>query len=178
MLRRIALTVGLFSALGLTACDLEPPAEVTLVLDHYREPCPDGQPGYCLRVLESDDLPVSYAREVAGLEHQWGTRYEVRALPSSSPGAVPTYDLVEVVSEQPVDATRRFQMQLPPAFVERADGATFDLLGQTRARCATPDVCTAVIDALYENALVDVELSYDDQRSGTFVAHAAAVRRD
>jgi hypothetical protein len=178
MRSRIALTLGIVSTLGLAGCDLEPPQEVTLRIDHYREPCPDGQAGYCLRLLEADGAPVSYAREIAGLEHAWGTEYEVRALVAPSDGTLPCFDLVEVVAEHPIDADARFQLALPPAFVERVDGTSFDLLGQARARCATPEVCNEVVNALYEEASVDLELSYDDPRAGTFVAHAAAVRRD
>ena len=175
-MRRIALTLGILTTLGTTACDLEPPQEVTLRIDHFREPCPDGQPGYCLRVLESSEPGITHAREIAGFEHRWGTTYEVRALAAPSIGDVPSFDLMEVVSEDPVDTTERFSIELPPEFVQRVDATTFDLVGQTRATCATPEVCNAVVDALYEDTSVRVELSHDGHRVGSFVAHAAAIR--
>lgn len=177
-MRRLALTLGIVSTLGLAACDLEPPQEVTLRIDHFREPCPDGQPGYCLRVVESSRPGITHAREIAGFEPAWGTSYEVRALIAPSAGDVPSFDLMEVVSEHRAEPSARFQIELPPDFVERVDATTFDLVGQTRARCATPQVCDAVVDALYEDTSVDLELSHDLAHVGSFVAHAAALRRD
>lgn len=177
-MRRIALTLGILTTLGTTACDMEAPQEVTLRIDHFREPCPDGGSGYCLRVLESSEPGITHAREIAGFEHHWGTTYEVRALVAPSTGDIPSFDLMEVVSERPVDGTERFHIELPPEFVERVDATAFDLLGQTRAVCATPDVCDAVGDALYEDAPIRLELSHDVRRAGTFVAYEAALRRD
>lgn len=176
-MRRLALTFGMLTTLGLPACDLEPPQEVTLRVDHFREPCPDGEPGYCIKVVQSDPPGITHARDIAGFEHQWGTRYEVRALVAPAAGEIPSFDLVEVVSEDPVDESARFQIDLPPEFVERVDSTNFELVGQTRARCATPDVCDAVVDALYEDTPVSLELSHDPARAGSFVAHSAALRR-
>ncbi len=176
-MQRLALTFGILCTLGLTACDLEPPQEVTLRVDHFREPCPDGQSGYCLRVVDSDPPGITHARDIAGFEHQWGTVYELRALVAPAAGEIPSFDLVEVVSEGSVEATARFQIDLPPEFVERVDASTFELVGQTRARCATPDVCGAVVDALYEDTFVSLELSHDTASAGSFVAHSADLRR-
>ncbi|MGH1345198.1 MAG: hypothetical protein ACRBN8_26790 [Nannocystales bacterium] len=176
-MRRLVLTFGMLTALGLTACDLEPPQEVTLRVDHFREPCPDGQPGYCLRVVQSDPPGITHARDIAGFEHQWGTEYELRALVAPAAGEIPSFDLIEVVTEESVDETARFKIDLPPEFVERVDSSTFELVGQTRARCATSEVCDAVVDALYEDTPVSLELSHDPAAAGSFVAHSAALRR-
>jgi len=177
-MRRIALTLGISTTLGMTACDMEAPQEVTLRIDHYREPCPDGGADFCLRVLESSEPGITHARGIAGFEHRWGTTYEVRALVAPSTGDVPSFDLMEVVSETPVDGTERFQLELPPEFVERVDASAFDLLGHARGVCETREVCDAVGDALYEDAPVRLELSHDVRHAGTFVAHAAALRND
>ena len=177
-MRRIALTLGVLPTLGTAACDMEAPQEVTLRIDHYREPCPDGGEGYCLRILESSDPGITHAREIAGFEHRWGTTYEVQALVAPSTGDIPSFDLMEVVSEHTVDGTERFSIELPPAFVERVDATAFDLVGQARAICATPDVCDAVGDALSEDTLVRIELSHDVRHAGTFVAYEAALRDD
>ncbi len=176
MTRTPSLTLGLFCTLGLASCDLEQPQEVTLRVDHFREPCPDGGSGYCLRILEGTEPSVSYAREIAGFEHHWGTVYEVRALVAEDSDGIPSFDLVEVVEASPVAAGARFHIDLPPTFVVRVDSSTLDLVGQTRARCETPDVCDAVVEALYEDAPVNLELSHQLGRDGAFVAHAAAVR--
>ncbi|MBV1861110.1 MAG: hypothetical protein KUG77_22020 [Nannocystaceae bacterium] len=177
-MRRLALTFGMLTTLGLPACDLEPAQEVTLRVDHFREPCPDGQSGYCLRVVQSDPPGITHARNIAGFEHRWGTSYELRALVAPAAGGIPSFDLVEVVTEDTVDETARFQIDLPPEFVERVDSSTFELVGETRARCATPEVCDAVVDALYEDTLVSLELSHDPAGAGSFIAHAAALRRE
>ena len=176
-MRRLALTFGILTTLGLPACDLEPVQEVTLRVDHFREPCPDGQSGYCLRVIESDPPGITHARDIAGFDHQWGTVYEVRALVAPAAGEIPSFDLMEVITEEAVEETTRFEIDLPPEFVERVDASNFELVGQTRARCATPEVCDAVVDALYEDTLVNLELSHDPASAGSFVAHAAALRR-
>ncbi len=176
-MRRLALTFGMLPLFGMPACDLEPPQEVTLRVDHFREPCPDGQSGYCLRVLESEPPGITYARDIAGLDHQWGTLYEVRALVVPAAGEIPSFDLMEVVTQQSVDETARFQIDLPPEFVERVDSSNFQLVGQTRARCATPDVCDAVVEALYEDTLMSLELSHDPVGSGSFLAHSVTLRR-
>lgn len=176
-MRRTAMTLGMFATLGSAACDLAPPQEVTLRIDHFREPCPDGEPGYCLRVLESSEPGITHAREIAGFEARWGTSYQVRALVAPSAGDVPSFDLMEVVSEDPAAESERFELDLPPEFVERVDARTFDLVGRTRAICATPQVCDAVVDALYEDKPVRVEFSHDMRNTGSFVAHAAALKK-
>ncbi len=177
MPRHLALTLGFLSTLGLGACDLEEPQEVTLRVDHFREPCPGGESGYCLRVVESSKPGVTHAREIAGFEHRWGTVYEVRALVAEDSNGIPSFDLMEVVDATPVEADARFEFDLPPTFVVRVDTSTLDLVGQIRARCETPEVCDAVVEALYEDTSVSLELSHEVGRDGAFVAHAAAVRR-
>ena len=172
-------TFLLFASIGLFGCDQEAPEMVTLRVDHFREACPDGAPGYCLRVQEDGDDEVVYAREIAGFEHEWGSEYEVTALVAPSEGPdVRAYDLIDVLAASPTEVDARFQMQLAPSFVERVDRNGFRLLAETAARCETEQVCNAVAEALYDGAWFTLEMSHDRARPGSFVAHAVALRTE
>lgn len=178
-MRHPFLTLGLFAALALTGCDQEGIEQVTLRVDHFREACPDGEAGYCLRVDDGSGA-IIHAQEIAGFEHEWGFEYEIVAIASDDleleNGVLRNYDLVEVLTKTESHDDARFEIALSPAFVERVDETEFDLVSGTTARCETADVCDAVVNALYEGRSFTLELSHAQARRGSFVAHSVATR--
>ncbi|MEM6294327.1 MAG: hypothetical protein AAGA54_23840 [Myxococcota bacterium] len=174
----LATTLVLFASIGLPGCDQEAPEMVTLRVDHFREACPDGAPGYCLRVQEEGDDQVAYAREIAGFDHEWGSEYELTVLVADDDADIRSYDLVEVLTASSAEFDARFEMQLAPSFVERVDRNGFRLLAETAARCETEAVCSDVADALYDGAWFTLEMSHDQARPGSFVAHGVARRTE
>lgn len=153
---------------------------VTMRIDHYREPCWGAQPGFCLRVVETSDPEVDFADEIAGFEHQWGHVYEVVVLvtdvdDSGEGGPWREYDLVEVMSDEPVEAQSRFVLELGPEFIPRIDRRSFELVANEPVACETEQVCKDVASAVVEGMAFEVELSHAARGGGAMVAHGVTV---
>lgn len=144
-------------------------------IDHYREPCWGAEPGFCLRVIESSDPDVDFADEIAGFDHHWGNVYEVVVLVTdvdeTSDGTWREYDLIEVVSEEPVADDSRFTIELGPEFIERVGQRSFELVSDKPVLCETDEVCQLVADAVVEGLPFEVELTHAPTRNGAFIAH-------
>jgi hypothetical protein len=157
------------AAVAATGCDADM-REVTMRVDHYREPCPDGA-GFCLRVLDSSDPKIAAVAEIEGFEFHEGTVYDLVALVSDE-GGDPIFDLVEVLSETAVPDDERFEIELAPALIERVENREFQLVAHSRAYCPSTEVCQAVGKAVVEGRRFAVELSHHPEDSGAFIAHA------
>ena len=169
MSRRLAICLGLATVV-LGGCDVAV-HEATLRLDHYREPCGDGDPGFCYRVLESSDPEIVAPAEIEGFEFHQGRVYEIVVLVSED-GAPNELEFVDVVSETPVPDDERFELELAPGFIERVESREFQLVAHARAYCPTTEVCQAVGRAVVEGRRFAVELSHHPEDSGAFIAHA------
>ncbi len=168
MSRRFALCLGL-ATVSLTACDTGV-HEVTLRIDHYREPCPDGEPGFCFRVLSSSDPEIVAPAAIEGFEFHQGRIYELVVLVADDERT--ELELVDVMSETPVPDDERFEIELAPGFIERVESREFQLVAHARAYCPSADVCQAVGKAVVEGRRFAVELSHHPADSGAFIAHA------
>jgi len=169
MSRRFALCLGL-AAVAVTGCDADV-KEATIRVDHYREPCPDGDPGFCFRVLDSSDPSIVAPMEIAGFEYHGGRVYELAVLVSDD-GEAQEVDLIDVLEETQVPDDERFELVLEPGFIERVENREFQLVAHARAYCPSTEVCQAVGKAVVEGRRFAVELSHHPEDSGAFIAHA------
>jgi hypothetical protein len=168
---RFAICLGLAAVAATAAsCDADM-HEVTMRIDHYREPCPGGEPGFCLRVLDSSDPAIAAPDEIEGFDFHAGRVYEIVVLVAND-GSEPEFDLIDVVSETPVPDDERFEIELAPGFIERVENREFQLVAHGRAYCLTTEVCQAVGKAVVEGRRFAVELSHHPEDSGAFFAHA------
>jgi hypothetical protein len=174
MRRTFALLLLSTIGLGAAACD-EESRVVEMRVDHYEEPCWGGNPGFCLRIIESSDPDVDAPDEIIGFEHEWGTVSDLSVLVTEMPDGTLEYDLLEVESQTEVTPDIRFQMPLGPEFVESVDTYGFELVSDKPVVCASAEVCEAVSQAMFESADFEVELGYPRTRGGSFVAYRVDV---
>ena len=172
--------MGLLGGLTGSGCDLDSKI-VTMRIDHYRDPCWESGPEFCIRVLETSDPTVAMPRSISGFDHDWGYVYEVavevREFGLTASASAADYELLDVLSRESVAPDAIFTLPLTGDFVSRVDATRFVMVGGLTAQCEDPSLCRTVADALHSAGAFEVELSHPTGPDRPFVAHAVTMRQ-
>lgn len=165
--RSVLAALGVVAALNGSGCDAEP-GPIYVQLDHYRQPCAADASAFCFRVIESDGAEPLELRSINGLAYRWGHIYDLLVEPSQTPAGEAA--LVEILDEEVVSDSARFELELGAAHVQRVDERQISLSDAITADCQETAICLDVARALSRGSAFTVEMAHD-VRQGRFVAH-------